>query len=302
MLDKNILKSEFLLLLTAIIWGFAFVAQRAGMEFIGPFAFNGIRFALGSVSLVPLILYQKKRFPSATKPDKKNITLIGGVLGGIVIYIAASLQQLGIVYTTAGSAGFITSLYVIFVPILGLFRKHTVSRQTWAGVLLAIVGLYFLSVTDQLTLAPGDGLVFTGAVFWAIHVLVIAEFAPRTNVISLSAIQFAVCAFLSLMTAFYYETTTWDQIYDAAIPILYGGIGSVGIAYTLQVVGQRHAPPTHAAIILSLESLFAALGGWLILSEVMTSRKILGAALMLAGVILSQIKKQKKPATYVDIE
>lgn len=294
MLDKNILKSEFLLLLTAIIWGFAFVAQRAGMEFIGPFSFNGIRFALGSVSLLPLILYQKKRGLLKTSSQDKKLTLIGGLLGGIVIYVAASLQQIGIVYTSAGSAGFITTLYVIFVPILGLFRKHTAGTKTWIGALLALAGLYFISVTDKLTFAQGDGLVFIGAIFWAVHVLVIAEFAPRTNVISLSAIQFAVCAVLSLLTALYYETITLEQISNAGLPILYAGIMSVGVAYTLQVVGQRHAPPTHAAIILSLESLFAALGGWLLLSETMTSRKMLGAALMLAGVILSQLKNKKK--------
>lgn len=294
MLDKNTLKSEFLLLIAAIIWGFAFVAQRAGMEFIGPFSFNGIRFALGSISLLPLILYQKNRGIIKTNSQDKRLTLIGGLLGGVVIYIAASLQQIGIVYTSAGSAGFITTLYVIFVPILGMFRKHVVGSQTWVGVILALVGLYFLSVTDQLTLAPGDGLVFIGAIFWAVHVLVIAEFAPRTNVISLSAIQFAVCAVLSLLTALFYETISWEQISNASLPILYAGIMSVGVAYTLQVVGQKHAPPTHAAIILSLESLFAALGGWLILSETMTSRKMLGATLMLAGVIISQLKKQKK--------
>jgi len=301
--DKNILKSEILLLLTAIIWGFAFVAQRAGMEFIGPFAFNGIRFALGSLSLIPLIIYQKNKNQSVAFPKSKNLTLIGGLLGGLVIYLAASLQQLGIVYTTAGSAGFITSLYVIFVPVLGLFRKHKVNLNTWIGVIMALAGLYFLSVTKQLTLEQGDGLVFIGAIFWAVHVLIIAEYAPRTHVISLSAIQFGVCAILSMLTSFYYETISWEQIKDAAIPILYGGIASVGIAYTLQVVGQRYAPPTHAAIILSLESLFAAVGGWLILSETMTNRKILGAALMLAGVILSQLKKQKKdPIAYADIE
>jgi len=300
---KNIVKSEILLLLTAIIWGFAFVAQRAGMEFIGPFAFNGIRFALGSLSLIPLIIYQRNRNHSFALPKSKNLALIGGLLGGIVIYLAASLQQLGIVYTTAGSAGFITSLYVIFVPVLGLFRKHKINLSTWVGVIMALAGLYFLSVTKQLTLEQGDGLVFLGAIFWAVHVLIIAEYAPRTNVISLSAIQFGVCAILSFLTALYYETISWYQVQSAAIPILYGGIASVGIAYTLQVVAQKHAPPTHAAIILSLESLFAAIGGWLLLSETMTNRKILGAVLMLAGVILSQLKKQKKESiAYADIE
>jgi len=288
---KKLLQSESFLMLTAIIWGLAFVAQRMGMDYIGPFAFNGIRFALGAVSLLPFFLFRRKKDPNATSRSKSRLTWIGGLIAGMVVFMAAGLQQVGIVYTTAGNAGFITSLYIIIVPLLGLFRKHRISIRTWTGALVALAGLYFLSVTQQLTFSPGDGLVLFSAVFWALHVLVIGDFAPRTDIILLSIIQFLTCSVLSMSTAFILEKTTWQMVYNALIPILYGGIMSVGVAYTFQIMGQRFAPATHAAIILSTESLFAALGGWLILSEVMTSRQIAGALLMLTGVIISQIRK-----------
>jgi len=286
---KRLLKSEGYLLLTAIIWGLAFVAQRMGMEYIGPFAFNGIRFGLATLSLLPFLLFRRKKNNNRTA---LRTAWIGGIIAGIVVFMAAGLQQVGIVYTTAGNAGFITSLYIIIVPILGLFRKHRVALRTWAGAVLALAGLYFLSVTQNLTFSPGDGLVLASAVFWALHVLVTGDFAPRTDIIVLLIIQFGICSLLSLSTSFVLETTTWQQVYNALIPILYGGIMSVGVAYTFQIMGQRYAPPAHAAIILSMESLFAALGGWLILSEVMTSRQIAGALLMLAGVVISQIRKK----------
>jgi len=281
---KKLLKAESFLMLTAIIWGLAFVAQRMGMDYIGPFAFNGIRFGLGALSLLP------KGNKTILRPDPR-ITWTGGILAGIIVYLAAGLQQVGIVYTTAGNAGFITSLYIIIVPILGLFRKHRIAPQIWAGAVMALAGLYFLSVTREFAISPGDGLVFVSAVFWALHVLIIGDFAPRTDIILLSIIQFMVCSVLSMFTAFILETTTWQMVYNALIPILYGGIMSVGVAYTFQIMGQRHAPPAHAAIILSMESLFAALGGWLILSEMMSGRQIVGALLMLTGVVISQIRK-----------
>ncbi len=286
---KKLAQSESLLVMTAIIWGLAFVAQRMGMDYIGPFAFNGIRFALGAVSLLPFLLFRNRAAQKSLAYSR--LTWIGGIIAGIVVFMAAGLQQVGIVYTTAGNAGFITSLYIILVPILGLFRKHQVLLQTWLGAFMALAGLYFLSVTQQFTISPGDGLVLASAVFWALHVLVIGDFAPRTDIILLSIIQFLVCSVLSMSTAFILERTTWQQVYNALIPILYGGIMSVGVAYTFQIMGQRYALPAHAAIILSMESLFAALGGWLILSEVMTSRQIAGAVMMLIGVVISQIRK-----------
>ncbi len=276
--------------MTAFIWGLAFVAQRAGMEHVGPFTYNGIRFALGSLSLMPLLFIirrQEKKY-SFSLPDAKSIFLSGLMLG-LVLFTAASLQQVGMVYTTAGNAGFITGLYVVLVPILGLFWKQRPDSGTWIGACLAAVGLYFLSVTDSFTIAFGDLLELAGAVFWAGHVLLIAWLSPKINPIKLSFVQFVICSVLSLITAFIFEEIKLQGILDAAVPILYGGFCSVGIAYTLQVVAQKYAKPSHAAIILSMESPFAALGGWIILNEILTRRSFFGCALMMAGMLISQL-------------
>jgi drug/metabolite transporter (DMT)-like permease len=274
-----------------MLWGFAFVAQRAGMEHVGPFIFNGVRFALGGISLLPLILVNRKRrrgdgLPSASK---KTFAL-GGGLAGLALFIAVSFQQIGIIYTTAGKAGFITGLYVITVPILGLLGRQRTNIGTWIGAVIAAAGLYFLSVTEDFTISPGDLLVLISAFFWAVHVHIIGWFSARTDPIKLAFLQFVACSALSLTAAVSTETISVQALSRAIIPILYGGLVSVGIAYTLQVVGQRHAHPAHAAIILSLEAVFAVIGGWLILSENLSPRSGLGCALMLAGMILSQLK------------
>ena len=285
-------KSDALLLTTAIIWGFAFVAQRVGMDYVGPFTFNGIRFAVGSLSLLPLLLMSREQ-PAATKnilppPGLKTIFLGGSALG-LALFSGASLQQVGLVYTTAGKAGFITGLYVIIVPILGLFWRQQPSLGTWIGAILAAIGLYFLSVTEQFTIELGDLLVLIGAFFWAAHVLIISWLSPRINPIKLAFSQYVACSILSLITATIVEVITFNSIIAAAIPILYGGLLSVGVAYTLQVVAQRNAHPAHAAILLSLEAVFAAIGGWLILGEIISVRGLVGCGLMLAGMLLSQL-------------
>ena len=286
------LKSDALLLLTATIWGFAFVAQRVGMDFVGPFAFNGIRFALGSLVLVPFILKQgqKPADLAGLGGDSGPLTIFwGGGLAGIILFAGASLQQVGLVYTTAGNAGFITGLYVVIVPILGLFFRQQPNTGTWIGVLLAAVGLYLLSITDRFSIAFGDLLELIGAFFWAGHVLLIGWLSPRMNSLKLALAQFAACSFFSLLTAALFETTTLRGVAQATVPILYGGVLSVGVAYTLQVVAQRNAHPAHASILLSLEAVFAAIGGWIILGERLTARGFLGCGLMLAGMLLSQL-------------
>lgn len=288
-MPSPILKSDALLLLTATIWGFAFVAQRVGMDFVGPFAFNGIRFALGSLVLVPFILKHGRGSAQPSFYRSPAAILWGGFLTGLLLFAGASLQQVGLVYTAAGNAGFITGLYVVIVPVLGLFFGQRPNAGTWIGVLLAAVGLYLLSITDRFTIAVGDLLVLIGAFFWAWHVLLIGWLAPRTDALKLAFTQFAVCAVLSLMTAAAVETTTVADIRRAALPILYGGVLSVGVAYTLQVVAQRHAHPAHAAILLSLEAVFAAIGGWVVLGERLTARGFLGCSLMLSGMLLSQL-------------
>ncbi|MEN8781509.1 MAG: DMT family transporter, partial [Desulfobacterales bacterium] len=204
-------------------------------------------------------------------------------------FAGASLQQVGLVYTTAGNAGFITGLYVVIVPILGLFFRQRPNAGTWIGVLLAAVGLYLLSVTDRFSIAFGDLLELIGAFFWAGHVLLIGWLSPRMNSLKLALAQFAACSFFSLLTAALFETTTLRGVAQATVPILYGGVLSVGVAYTLQVVAQRNAHPAHASILLSLEAVFAAIGGWIVLGERLTTRGFLGCSLMLVGMLLSQL-------------
>jgi drug/metabolite transporter (DMT)-like permease len=288
MLTSKTLKAEMLLLLAAIIWGFAFVAQRVGMDHVGPFTYNGVRFMLGALSLLPLLWLGRRSAPIVAG-DWRPI-LGGGLLAGLILFAGASLQQVGIVYTTAGKAGFITGLYVVIVPLLGLLWGHRTPWSTWIGAALALAGLYLLTLTDDLTLAEGDGLVLIGALFWAAHVLVIGWLSGRhIEPVLLACLQFVVCAVLSLATAAATETVTLAGLWGGAMPILYGGLLSVGVAYTLQVVAQRDAPPAHAAIILSLETVFAALGGWLLLDEILSGRGLLGCALMFAGMLLSQL-------------
>jgi len=235
------------------------------------------------LALLPLSL---RRDPAAGMP---RLVLWGGALAGLVLFIAATLQQVGLVYTTAGKAGFITGLYVIIVPILGALLGQKMGWSAWLGALVATFGLYLLSVTETFSLEPGDPWVLLGAFFWAVHMMVLAWLAPRMNGVKLACAQFWVCAGLSLAVAGYREPITISGLKGALMPILYGGLLSVGVAYTLQVVAQRHAPPIHAAIILSLESVFAALAGWVILGEVLSLRGITGCLLMLAGMLIVQL-------------
>ena len=292
-MTSRALRAELLLLLTALIWGSAFVAQRVGMNHVGPFTYNGVRFLLGALSLLPLLLIRCHSRP-LMQPDGGRWRFTGGLLAGLILFAGASLQQIGIVHTTAGKAGFITGLYVVIVPLLGLLWGHRTPWKTWIGAGLAAAGLYLLTMTDVFTLAQGDGLVLIGAFFWAGHVLVIGWLSGRhIEPVRLACLQCVVCAALSLGVAVVIEPIHWQGLRDAALPILYGGLLSVGVAYTLQVVAQRDAPPAHAAIILSLETVFAALSGWLLLNETLAGRGILGCVLMFAGMLLSQLSLGK---------
>lgn len=293
------LRTDLLLLLTAIIWGFAFVAQRVGMEHIGPFTYNAIRFALGGLSLLPIALLMRRKGWVHVGPTRA--LWWAGPLVGIILFGGASLQQAGIVFTTAGKAGFITGLYVILVPLVGLLWGQRAGAGAWFGALLAVIGLYLLSVTSEFTIQRGDALVLVGALFWTAHVQLIDWMTRRVDVLLLSVTQFLVCAALSLVAALFSENFSMPAIRDAAPAILYGGLLSVGVAYTLQVVAQRTARPSHAAILLSLESAFAALGGWLLLSEQLTPRALLGCGLMLIGMLVSQLfPRRLKQAALVE--
>lgn len=292
-MNNKRLIANLLLILTAAIWGFAFVAQRVGSQFVGAFTFNGIRFALGALSLIPLIIFlDKRKENSGENAEKSNLktTLLPGILVGLILYAGATLQQVGLFYTTVGNASFITGLYMVFVPIIGIFLKHKIGKNSWVGVILAIIGLYLLSINENFSISYGDLLEVIGAIFWAVHILAIDNFTKRIDPLKLSFMQFATCSILSLITAFIFEDITISGISSAFIPILYGGLLSVGVAYTLQVVAQKNAKPSHAAIILSMESVFGAIGGAVLLGESMSGRGYLGCALILAGILVSQIK------------
>lgn len=297
-MTKTQLKANILLLLTAAIWGLAFVAQKVGAEYVGAFTFNGIRFALGSISLIPLILLlnKKKENNDAKKEEGGNSlkhTIRAGIIVGCALFIATSLQQTGVMYTTAGKAGFITGLYMVIVPILGLFLKQKVNNTTWIGIVIAIIGLYLLSINEDFSISKGDLLVLIGSVGWAIHILLIDNFTKKIDPLKLSSIQFATCSILSLLVAFIFEDINMVDISAALMPILYGGLLSVGVAYTLQVVAQKNAKPSHAAILLSMESVFGAIGGAMFLGERIGSRGLVGCILIFIAIIVSQLK----PAT-----
>lgn len=284
---KYQLQADLLLLLVALIWGFGFVAQRAGMEHVGPYMFNGIRFFLGGLCLLPLALRSGK---DQVLPGKRRIAApVAGLAAGIVLFAAATLQQVGLQYTSAGKAGFITGLYVVLVPVVGMLWGQRTNAGTWIGAVTAATGLYLLSVNGDFHIEFGDMLELIGSLFWTFHVLLLSYLAPRTSPVRLAMAQFFVCGVCSLLVGLVLESLSWQALQDAMIPILYGGIASVGAGYTLQVVVQRRAHPAHAAILLSLESPFAALGGWLLLAEVLSGRALAGCCLMLAGMLVSQL-------------
>jgi drug/metabolite transporter (DMT)-like permease len=286
--------AEIALLAVAAIWGLAFVAQRRGMDHMGPFLFNGLRFALGCLPLIPFLL--RSSGTSRVTPERVGLR---GVFLGLVLFVAASLQQVGIVYTTVGKAGFITALYVVLVPILGLLGGSRIPRHVMAGVMMAAVGLYLLTMVGDAGSARGpreaanlgDLLMLACALFWAIHILLVGRWAGRMPWPRLALTQFATCSAVSLLSAVLFEPIIWTQVADAALPILYAGLLSVGVGYTLQVVAQRHAPPTPAAIIMSLETVFAVIGGWWLLGERMGSTELTGCALMLLAMVIASVRR-----------
>jgi drug/metabolite transporter (DMT)-like permease len=294
-LNKRALRADLILLLTACIWGFAFVAQRAGMDHLGPFTYNGIRFLMGSLSLVPLILVRRglSRGEGATilaPVATVKTVILSSFAAGACLFIGVSFQQLGIMITTVGNSGFITGLYVVLTPIFGIFLGRKTGIPTWVGATLSVGGMFCISLAGQANgVNIGDVLTAIAAVFWAIHVLLIDYLVRKVDPIVLSSGQFAFCGALSSGAAFFMrETLTCEALIGGSIPILYGGLCSVGVAYTLQVVAQKDAPPAHASILLSFEGVFAVIGGILLLSEPLGARTLLGFALMFAGMLATQ--------------
>jgi len=290
MMKSQAIRADLLMLLAAAIWGFAFVAQREGMETMGPFLFNTARFFIGTVFLLPIVWYlSKKKKISTGKETSTKKLWVAGTVAGLFLFTASSFQQVGIQYTTAGKAGFITGLYIFFVPLIGIFLGQRTGSGTWLGAFIAVIGLYLLSINEDFSIARGDLLQLICAVFFAAHVLVIGYVAKRMDPLKLSLIQYLVSGVLSFFIAIAIEVITWQMIVDTAIPLLYAGIMSIGVGYTLQVVAQQHAKSSHAAIILGLEGAFAVLGGWLILDENLSTRGLIGCVLMLSGMFLSQL-------------
>lgn len=287
----NSFQANLILLITALIWGFGFVAQRMGMDHLGPYAFNVCRFLVGALSLLPLLFFLRKKGSAST--DFNPSFWKFSIFAGFALFGGATLQQVGIQYTTVGKAGFITGLYVVIVPILGLCLRQKIGRWTVIGCILAVLGLYLLSIKQDFSIGWGETLVLIGAFFWAVHVQVIGAANKRNlNPMKLALVQYLVCAALNLLLSLLFETFLFDQVILASGAILYAGIVSVGIAFTLQVIAQKKVDPSRAAIILNLEAVFAVLAGWLFFTELLTIKEWLGCSLMFLGMILSQMKGQ----------
>ena len=298
-MSKFTLRQSLLLLLTATIWGVAFVAQSVGMDYVGPFTFSAVRALIGAVVLIPCIVLLKKvnREENRTegKAADRKVLVTGGIACGVLLCVACNLQQFGIMYTSVGKAGFITAMYIVLVPVLGIFLKKKVGAKIWCGVLIAVVGLYLLCMAGSgFSIQKGDFLLMLCAVVFSLHILVIDYFSPKTDGVKLSCIQFLTCGILSGICMFLFEKPQLSNILAAWMPILYAGVLSCGVAYTLQIIGQKGLNPTVASLILSMESVISVIAGWLILGQKLSSRELLGCVLMFAAIILVQLPSKKK--------
>lgn len=291
-------KNLFLLFVTAFIWGTAFVAQSVGMDHIGPFTFNAVRSLIGGIALLPVILlFNRRKSPAQRQAERANrkTLLLGGVCCGLALGVASCLQQVGMQYTTVGKAGFITALYIVIVPILGLFLHKKVGAKLWVSVVVAILGLYLLCMSGSLRLAWGDFLVLLCALCFSVHIMVIDYFSPKVDGVAMSCIQFFVAAVFSAVCMLAVEGVPDPQaVVISWMPILYAGVLSSGVAYTLQIIGQKGVNPTMASLVLSLESVISVLAGWIILGQSMSPREILGCVLMFGAIVLAQLPERKK--------
>ena len=316
-MKKTEWKSPALLFLTAVVWGVAFVAQSVGMDYVGPFTFNCIRCLIGAVVLVPCIWFLDgwKQRPDGASCGRESAgascgrestgapsgasygshaLLAGGICCGLALFVASNLQQIGIQYTTVGKAGFITALYIVMVPVFGIFLKKRAGIRVWVSVALAVAGLYLLCITDRLALGKGDILVLLCAVVFAVHILVVDHFSAKADGVRMSCIQFLVCGLLSGVCMLITEHPEMRLILQAWQPILYAGVFSCGVGYTLQIIGQKGTDPTVASLILSLESVVSVLAGWLLLGQRLSVRELGGCALMFAAILLAQLPERRQ--------
>jgi len=295
----NKYKGNFILLIAAMIWGVGFVFQKVGMDYIGPFTFGALRFLLGAISLVPVMLVfdkhskGKKETQLVEQPKrKKNGMLMGGFLCGLALFVGASFQQIGIVGTTAGKTGFITALYIVIVPLFGILMKKKTTFPTWLGICIAVMGLYFLTIKQGFSIQPYDGIVLIGTVFWALQIVLIDIYVDKGDFLKLSFYQFATAGLLSSVAAVLVEKPDLNNILACSTAILFMGIVDTGVAFTLQTIGQKYTSPAIAGIILSLESVFAVISGAIFLDESMSTRELTGCLLVFAAVLITQINPQ----------
>ena len=297
-MNKKQTKNSLLLALTALIWGVAFVAQSVGMEYVGPFTFNSVRFLIGGVVLLPMVLLSRRKgngevvSKGVREAGQKGDLLLGGCLCGLALCVASCLQQIGIGYTTVGKAGFITAMYIVIVPVLGMFFKKKTGWLVWVSVALAAAGLYFLCMTESLSVGKGDLYVLACAVVFSVHILLIDYFSPEVDGVALSCVQFLVSGVLAGAAALVWEQADLSSILSAWAPILYAGVLSSGVGYTLQVIGQKGVDPTVASLILSLESVFSVLAGWGLLGQGLSGRELMGCGLMAVAIVLAQLPTQ----------
>lgn len=292
--NKNI-KGNIILMITALIWGSAFVAQSVGMEHVGPFTFITARYIIGGIFLIPCMILlnkiNKSNVKKYEKSDRKNL-IVGGILCGIALFVASSFQQIGIEYTTVGKSGFITALYIIIVPILGMFFKKKVQGRVWISVVIALIGLYLLCINESFKISNGDLLILMCAFCFSIHILIIDKYSPIVDGVKMSCIQFFVAGILGVIPMYIFENPNIYNLLQAYSPILYAGVMSSGVAYTLQIIGQKYTSPVMATLIMSLESVFAALSGWIILGEVFSIKEFCGCVLVFVAIIFAQLPKK----------
>lgn len=308
--NQSLFYKYILLFLAAFLWGSTFVAQDVGMDYIGPFTFSATRNTVGAFFLIPVALIytkivnrkSKEHTDSEGKIIPRNVfiknTIIGGIICGTVLCIASNLQQYSMLFVGAGKAGFITSMYVVLVPVVGIFMHKKLGPTIWIAVFMAVIGLYLLCIkTTDFSIGEGEILLLSCAAFFTVHILSIDHFVPKANPVAMSCIQFFVNAIISTILMLVFETPSPDSIMTAIGPILYAGILSSGIAYTFQIIGQKGTNPTIASIIMCLESVISVLSGWIVLGEILTSREIIGCVIMFTAILISQIpvKAKEKP-------
>ncbi|MBR3874366.1 MAG: DMT family transporter [Clostridia bacterium] len=288
------LRANLLLVLTAFIWGVAFVAQDVAADAVPPLTFNGLRMTLAALAMLPTVFLTGRRTQTKMDAPARRQLWLGGACCGVMLALGSAFQQLGITLGTgAGKAGFITALYIVLVPLMGIFWGRRIGKMVWIAVALSVTGLYFLCMQGSFSIDPGDGMLILCALSYSGHILVVDYFSRRTDCVKMSCIQFAVCALICLLGAAALEQPSWNGVIKSVVPILYAGVLSGAVGYTLQILAQRDAEPTIASLLMSLESVFAVLAGWVLLGDALSLRELTGCVLMMGGIVLAQLPEKQ---------